>query len=92
MTKKQITAEAIKRCSLIDFSDDKHLNKKGRQKVREWAKCDFIDGAEWMQEQLRLSSVSQQRELLIAYEEYTHKQNNNLETDKLVDGFIKSNL
>jgi len=58
MNKQQITDEAIKYCSQIDFSDDKNLNKKGREKVRKWSKQDFIAGANWMQEQLRLSNVS----------------------------------
>jgi hypothetical protein len=34
------------------------LNEKGRVKVAEWCKQDFIAGAEWMQEQLHLSAVS----------------------------------
>jgi len=59
MNKQQITDEAIKYCSRIDFTDDKNLNKKGRQKVCEWSKQDFIAGANWMQEQLRLSNVSE---------------------------------
>lgn len=66
MDKQQIKDEAIKYCSRLDFTDDENLNEKGREKVRDWLKQDFIAGAEWMQEQLRLSSVSQQRELLYA--------------------------
>lgn len=58
MDKQQITDEAIKYCSHIDFTDDKNLSEKGRLRVKEWAKQDFIAGAEWMQEQLRLSGVS----------------------------------
>lgn len=64
MTEQQITDEAIKYCSCIDFTDDKNLNEKGREKVKEWSKQDFIAGAKWMQEQLRLSNVSQQSGLL----------------------------
>ena len=56
MTEQQVTDEAIKYCSCIDFSDDKNLNEKGREKVKEWSKQDFIAGAKWMQEQLRLSN------------------------------------
>lgn len=57
MKKQDIQDEAIKYCSHIDFSNDKSLNDKGRIKVVEWCKQDFIAGAEWMQEQLRLSAV-----------------------------------
>ena len=57
MNKQDIEDEAIKYCSHIDFSNDKSLNEKGRIKVAEWCKQDFIAGAEWMQEQLRLSAV-----------------------------------
>jgi hypothetical protein len=58
MNKQDIEDEAIKYCSHIDFSNDKSLNEKGRVKVAEWCKQDFIAGAEWMQEQLHLSAVS----------------------------------
>jgi len=58
MNKQDIEDEAIKYCSHIDFSNDKSLNEKGRVKVAEWCKQDFIAGAEWMQEQLNLSAVS----------------------------------
>ena len=58
MNKQDIEDEAIKYCSHIDFSSDKSLNEKGRVKVAEWCKQDFITGAEWMQEQLHLSAVS----------------------------------
>lgn len=57
MNKQDIEDEAIKYCSHIDFSNDKSLNEKGRIKVAEWCKQDFIAGAEWMQEQLCLSAV-----------------------------------
>lgn len=57
MNKQDIEDEAIKYCSHIDFSNDKSLNKKGHIKVAEWCKQDFIAGAEWMYEQLRLSVV-----------------------------------
>ncbi len=57
MNKQDIEDEAIKYCSHIDFSNDKSLNEKGRIKVAEQCKQDFIAGAEWMQEQLRLSAV-----------------------------------
>jgi len=57
MNKQDIKNEAIKYCSHIDFSNDKSLNEKGRIKVAEWCKQDFIAGAEWMQEQLHLSAV-----------------------------------
>lgn len=57
MNKHDIEDEAIKYCSHIDFSNDKSLNEKGRIKVAEWCKQDFIAGAEWMLGQLRLSAV-----------------------------------
>lgn len=57
MNKQYIEDEAIKYCSHIDFSNDKSLNEKGRIKVAEWCKQDFITGAEWMLKQLGLSAV-----------------------------------
>ena len=58
MKKQQVTDEAIKYCSQLDFTDDKNLNEKGRQKIREWSKQDFIAGANYVLGQLGLSSVS----------------------------------
>ena len=57
MNKQQITDEAIKYCSHIDFTDDKNLSEKGRLRVKEWAKKDFIAGANYVLRQLRLSGV-----------------------------------
>ena len=64
MNKQDIEDEAIKYCSHIDFSNDKSLNEKGRIKIAEWCKQDFIAGAEWMMEQLHLSAVSNSFDLL----------------------------
>lgn len=57
MTKEQINEEAIKYCSHIDFTNDKSLNDKGREKVAEWCKQDFIAGANYVMKQLILSGV-----------------------------------
>lgn len=57
MTKEQINEEAIKYCSHIDFTNDKCLNEKGREKVAEWCKQDFIAGANYVLKQLILSGV-----------------------------------
>ena len=60
MTDEQIKDEAIKYCNSLDFTGDKGLNEKGRDKIREWCQQDFIAGANWMQEQeqIKISSNS----------------------------------
>lgn len=54
------------------------------------------DFVEWLQEQLNLVVVSQQRELLIAFCEYAKPiywgENEYNEYEQLIDPFIKSNL
>ena len=57
MTKEQINEEAIKYCSHIDFTSDDCLNEKGRKRITEWCKQDFIAGATYVQKQLILSCV-----------------------------------
>ncbi len=47
MTDQQITNEATKYSSSIDFTDDRNLSEKGRKRVREWATTDFIAGAKF---------------------------------------------
>jgi len=63
MTEQQITDEAIK-YRTIQWSpnkdDDIYLDCENCEE-------DFIAGAKWMQEQLRLSNVSQRSELLFAF-------------------------
>lgn len=48
MNKQQIIDEAIFYSSHIDFTDDKNLSEKGRLRVKEWAKQDFISGANYV--------------------------------------------
>ena len=61
LTKQQITDKAIEYCSSIDFTNDKNLSDKGRFRVKEWAKQDFIAGANWMQEQLALPDIDTEK-------------------------------
>ena len=58
MTDEKIKNEAIKYCNALDFANDKSLNEKGRDKVREWCLQDFIAGANWMQEQKQIKISS----------------------------------
>ena len=90
MNKQDIEDEAIKYCSHIDFSNDKSLNEKGRIKVAEWCKQDFIAGAEWMQEQLYLSVVMQRSEQLISLLKKLKDENMCSYTgDELIEALLK---
>ena len=46
-TDEEIKDEAIKYSSYLDFSDDKGLSEKGKQRVTSWCKDDFTSGARW---------------------------------------------
>ena len=37
----------------LDFAYDKALNDKGRKRVEEWCKADFVAGAKWMRERVK---------------------------------------
>lgn len=52
LTDIEIKNEAIIYCNHIDFTDDKNLSEKGRNRVRKWAKQDFITGAQWARDQI----------------------------------------
>lgn len=51
--KAKIEHEAIKYCNSLDFSGDTGLSEKGRTRVREWSKQDFIAGANYIVKQLK---------------------------------------
>jgi len=93
MNKQDIEDEAIKYCSHIDFSNDKSLNEKGRVKVAEWCKQDFIAGVEWMQEQLHLSAVMQQSEQLFTFLEYCDNAGwiKNIDKKQIIEDYEKAN-
>ena len=57
MTRQKINDKAVEYSSCIDFQDDKNLSEKGRSRVREWAKQDFIAGGHYVMKQLILSGV-----------------------------------
>lgn len=44
-TDEEIEKWADQYCSELDFADDKVLSEKGRTKVQEWAKRDYVSGA-----------------------------------------------
>lgn len=48
ITQEEIRNEAIKRSKELDFSNNKSLNEKGRERVREWSVDDFIAGANFV--------------------------------------------
>jgi len=43
-----IEKEAEVYATNLDFSNDSQLNEKGRQRVAEWCKQDFVAGAKYM--------------------------------------------
>jgi hypothetical protein len=94
MTDEQIKDEAIKYCNALDFTGDKGLNEKGRDRVREWCQQDFIAGANWMREQkqIKISSNSVLSDSLVAYQKwcYEHPEYDQVTETPKVELYLKA--
>lgn len=94
MNQRKIEDEAEFYSTHLDFLDDKNLNEKGRGKIKEWTKQDFIAGANWMMKQLRLEEgdVFQKLSNYIENKEYNYLNGELITFANDIQKLIKSKI